>query len=360
MRDAALAAFERQRRAISFAGGNAMMLRDFAKALGLSQTTVSRGLNDYPEVSPATRQRIREAAAELGYRPNANARRLAMGRTHAIGIALDLNAEVHMSEFMYGVGKSLADSGMDILVSPTETALDELTIYRRLAASKRVDAVILHSPFPNDARARLLTDIGLPFIVHGRVETETPVAWLDIDNEGAFRRATEHLLDLGHKRIAMVNGPEGRTFAEHRNKGYRDALIARGLRPDPRLTVHGRFTDEIGFRFAQSLLEQKAAPTAFLAGSMMTALGVFRAIRSAGLILGRDVSMIAHDDVFPFLNADRMAPTMSTTRSSMRAAGTRIAELLMQLLAGRPASEIHELWPVELVLRESTGPAPQG
>jgi LacI family transcriptional regulator len=70
--------------------------------------------------------------------------------------------------------------------------------------------------------------------------------------------------------------------------------------------------------------------------------------------------MIAHDDVFPFLNADRMAPTMSTTRSSIRAAGTRIAELLLQLLAGRPASEIHELWPVELVLRESTGPAPQG
>jgi len=337
-----------------------MMLRDFAKALGLSQTTVSRGLNDYPEVSPATRQRIREAAVQLGYRPNANARRLAMGRAHAIGIALDLNAEVHMSEFMYGVGKSLADSGMDILVSPTETALDELTIYQRLAASKRVDAVILHSPYPNDSRARLLSDIGLPFIVHGRAEIEAPVAWLDIDNEGAFRRATEHLLDLGHRCIAMVNGPEGRTFAEHRNKGYRDALIARGLRPDPRLTAHGRFTDEIGFRFAQTLLEQKAAPTAFLAGSMMTALGVFRAIRAAGLTLGRDVSVIAHDDVFPFLNADRMAPTMSTTRSSIRAAGARIADLLLQLLAGRPASDIHELWPVELVLRESTGPPPPG
>ena len=106
------------------------------------------------------------------------------------------------------------------------------------------------------------------------------------------------------------------------------------------------------------LLEQKGAPTAFLAGSMMSALGVFRAIRSAGLTLGRDVSVIAHDDVFPFLNADRMVPTLSTTRSSIRAAGARIAELVLQLLAGRPAADIHELWPVELVLRESTGPAP--
>jgi len=335
-----------------------MMLKDFAKALGLSQTTVSRGLSGYPEVSPATRERIREAAARLGYRPNANARRLALGRANAIGIVLDLNAEVHMSEFMYGLGRRLADSAIDILVSPTETALDELTIYQRLAASKRVDAVVLHSPYPDDPRVRLLNEIGLPFVIHGRTTSEEPVAWLDIDNETAFRRATEHLLDLGHTRIAMVNGPEGRTFAEHRNKGYREALIARGLTPDPRFLEHGRFTDDLGFRFAQSLFEQKAAPTAFLAGSMMTALGIYRAVRTAGLAIGRDVSVIAHDDVFPFLHADRMAPSLSTTRSSIRAAGGRIAELALQLLGGRPAAEIHELWPVELVLRESTGPAP--
>ena len=104
------------------------------------------------------------------------------------------------------------------------------------------------------------------------------------------------------------------------------------------------------------MLERTPRPTAFLAGSMMTALGVFRAIRSAGLVLGKDVSMIAHDDVFPYLNADTMVPSMSTTRSSIRAAGARIAELLTQILAGKTAAEIHELWPVELVLRESTGP----
>ena len=335
-----------------------MLLKDFAARLGLSQTTVSRGLNDYPEVNPATRQRIREAAAALGYRPNANARRLATGWAGAVGLILDLDAEAHMSEFMHGLGYTLAERGLDILVTPMSELQDEPNTFRRLAQSKRVDAVILHSPRPDDASARLLTELGLPFVLHGRTDIGAPVAWLDIDNEGAFRRATEHLLDLGHRRIALVNGREGRTFAEHRCKGYRDALRARGLAPDPRFVVHGRFTDEIGFRFAQSLLEQKAAPTAFLAGSMMSALGVFRAIRAAGLQLGRDVSMIAHDDVFPFLNADQMVPSMSTTRSSMRSAGNRIAELLLQLLAGRPASDIHEIWPVELVLRESTGPAP--
>lgn len=92
---------------------------------------------------------------------------------------------------------------------------------------------------------------------------------------------------------------------------------------------------------------------------MMTALGVYRAVRSVGLVVGKDISVIAHDDVFPYLTADNMVPSLSTSRSSLRAAGARSADLTLQLLTGRPATEIHELWPVELILRESTGPAPE-
>jgi LacI family transcriptional regulator len=217
--------------------------------------------------------------------------------------------------------------------------------------------VVLSAPTPNDPRLKLLTDLGMPFVLHGRAEVPIPHAWLDIDNGGAFRRATSHLLDLGHRRIGMINGPAEQTFAIHRERGYKEALRERGLTPDPRLVAAGRFTDEIGFRHAQAMLELTPPPTAFLAGSMMTALGVFRAIRTAGLELGRDVSMIAHDDVFPYLNADNMVPSMSTTRSSIRAAGYRIGELVQQVLTGKPPEAIHELWPVELVLRESSGPA---
>jgi len=127
---------------------------------------------------------------------------------------------------------------------------------------------------------------------------------------------------------------------------------------DPALLSNAAFSDEIAFRTAHDMLELDTPPTAFLAGSMMTALGVFRAIRQAGLTLGQDVSMIAHDDVFPYLNADNMYPSMSTTRSSISLAGIRIAELILQIQAGKPVADIHEVWPVELVLRESTGPAP--
>ncbi|MDB5561426.1 MAG: MalR [Hyphomicrobiales bacterium] len=339
-----------------------MKLKELADRLGLSQTTVSRALNGYPEVNEATRQRVNEAAGKFGYRANASARRLATGRAGAIGVALPLQRSMHFgphtSEFLSGIGERLAQHEIDILVTPLGDD-DEIPVYRRLAASKRVDAVVISAPTPDDPRIKVLTDLGIPFVLHGRTEVDIPHAWLDIDNESGFRRATSHLLDLGHKRIAMLNGPADQTFARHREKGYRDALRERGITPDPRMMATGRFTDEIGFRYAQAMLEMSPRPTAILAGSMMTGLGVFRAIRSAGLELGRDVSMIAHDDVFPYLNADNMVPSMSTTRSSIRAAGARVAELTLQLLGGKPPEAIHELWPVELVLRESSGPAPR-
>jgi LacI family transcriptional regulator len=340
-----------------------MRLKELAKQLGLSQTTVSRALNGYPEVSEATRERVNEAARRLGYRPNANAIRLATGRVGAIGIALPLERSLHFgphtAEFLSGIGERMAQDEIDILVAPID-ADDEIPVHRRLAASKRVDAVVLSAPTPDDPRIKLLNDLGMPFVLHGRCEVGLPHAWLDIDNEGAFRRATSHLLDLGHRRIGMINGPAEQTFAIHRERGYREALKERGIAADPRLIAAGRFTDENGFRQAQNMLDQKPRPTAILAGSMMTALGVFRAIRTSGLELGRDVSMIAHDDVFPYLNADNMVPSMSTTRSSIRAAGFRIGELIQQVLAGKPVETVHELWPVELVLRESSGPPPAG
>ena len=334
-----------------------MNLKQLASELGLSQTTVSRALNGYPEVNEATRRRVAETAARLGYRPNASARRLATGRAGAFGWVLHNNSYgPHTVEFLGGLAERLIHDEIDILVSTVTSEDEEIAAYHRAAASKRVDAVVLASPYPNDRRIGVLHELKLPFILHGRAESPLPHAWLDIDNAGATERATTHLLDLGHRRIALLNGPRGMTFAINREAGYRAAFAARNEAVNSAFVVNSVFTDEMGFRNAQRMLERSPSPTAFVAGSMMTALGVFRAIRSAGLVLGKDVSMIAHDDVFPYLNADNMVPSMSTTRSSIRAAGTRVAELLTQMLAGKPAADIHELWPVDLVLRESTGP----
>lgn len=336
-------------------------LKDLAERLDLSPTTVSRALDGYPEVNEKTRQRVLEAARQLNYRPNASARRLATGRAGAIGAVLPTNRNLlvdpHFVEFLAGIGERLAEDEIDIVLSPAGSG-DEMANYRRMASGTRVDAIILSSPMVEDERIPLLSDLGFPFVVHGRTTGTLPHAWLDIDNEGAFRHATNHLLDLGHERIALINGDARFTFALHRERGYREALADRGIDHDPKLVANGPMTDEIGFRATQRFLAEASPPTAIVVGSMMLALGAFRALRTAGLELGGDVSIIAHDDVFPFLNADRMVPPMSTTRSPIRAAGKRVAELAIDLLTGRPAGSIEELWPVDLIIRGSTGPAP--
>lgn len=340
-----------------------MRLKELASHLGLSQTTVSRALNGYPEVNEATRQRVLDAARRYDYRPNASARRLATGRSGAIGIVLptdrNLLLDPHFVEFQAGLGERLMKDEIDIVLSPSRAG-DEMATYRRMAVSSRVDAVILASPTVNDPRVALLTELGLPFVVHGRADSPIDHAWLDIDNEGAFHHATKHLLDLGHRRIGLINGETRQTFAIDRERGFRNALAAHGIPVDERLIAEGIMTDETGYRLTARFLAETPRPTALLVSSMMMSLGALRAIRSAGLALGSDISMIAHDDVIPFLNPDAMVPTMSTTRSSIRAAGTRVAELLMEIVAdGRAPDTIHELWPVDLVIRGSTGPAPR-
>ncbi len=337
-----------------------MNLREFAQKIGLSQTTVSRALSGYPEVKPATRERVLEAARTLGYRPNTSAIGLATGRVGAIGIVLigGGNYGPHMTEFLGGLGARLTRDDVDILVTTVESREAEIAVYRRFAASKRVDAVILHSPSVADERIETLNALGLPFVLHGRAATRHAHAYLDIDNYGATQLATSHLIDLGHRRIALINGFAGRTFAEHRLAGFRDALADAGIDFDESLTGGGEFTEEMGFRLMSRFLDHPEPPTAVLAGSMMSALGAIRAARVAGRSIGADLSLIAHDDVFSYISPDNLVPTLTTTRSSMRAAGERIAELTLGLLGGAAPADLSEVWPVELVLRRSTAPAP--
>ncbi|MGL4488176.1 MAG: substrate-binding domain-containing protein [Rhizobiaceae bacterium] len=337
-----------------------MNLKEFASKLGLSQTTVSRALSGYPEVKAETRERIAAAALKHGYHPNRAAIGLATGRAGAVGIVLKANSEFgpHMSEFLGGLGSALDDHRIDILVSTVESSDAEIAAYRRLAASKRIDAVVLHTPTERDERIGVLNGLGVPFVLHGRTHADVPFNFMDIDNYDAIHQAAKHLIDLGHKRIALINGFPGRTFAEHRDQGFRAAHEERNLEVDASLLGGGEFTDEMGFRLMTEFLNLPNPPTAIIAGSMMSALGALRAIRTCGLQLGKDISLIAHDDVFPYLSPDNMVPKISTTQSSMRAAGVRIGEMLIELIAGKTTEVFNEVWPVDLVLRESTCPPP--
>lgn len=335
---------------------NDMNLKEFSRKLGLSQTTVSRALSGYPEVKAETREKVAEAARRFGYHPNRAAIGLATGRAGAIGIVFRGGSEFgpQASEFMGGLGPKLEQEGIDMLLSTVDSTEAELQTYRRLAASKRVDAVILHSPTVEDDRIAYLTQLGLPFVLHGRTKSSIPYHFMDIDNYGAIHRATEYLIGLGHKRIAFINGFKGRSFAEDRDQGYRAAHLQAGLAVDSALLGNGEFTDDMGFQLMSRFLALRERPTAVLAGSMMSALGAMRAVRTSGLALGKDLSLIAHDDVFPYISGDHMVPTVSVTRSSMRAAGERIGEMLIDIVSQETNGWFNDVWPVELVIRDST------
>ena len=334
-----------------------MNLKQLATMLSLSQTTVSRALNGYPEVNEETRRRIADAAKRHGYRPNPSARRLATGKAGMIGYVMPTGAMVdmdpHFVEFLSGLGDYARSHELDLALSPT-TVDDEETTYRRVVANKQVDAVYVSSPKPADRRIALLNHLGLPFIVHGRSEDlDFEYPYLDIDNEGAFHDAAKLLIQLGHRRVALINGDIRQTFAIHRERGARRALQASSLAlPDS--SIHSvQMTEENGYRAARVLLEADTAPTAILCSSMMMALGVVRAARELALDIPGDVSLVAHDDVFPYLKPESFAAPLTTTRSSIRVAGQRIAERLAARLSGLELEARGEVWPVDLVVRGS-------
>jgi LacI family transcriptional regulator len=341
-----------------------MNLKELANRLGLSTTTVSRALNGYPEVSAETRARVAAAARRHGYAPNRVAQRLATGRTMAIGHVIPL-AEHQMinplfADFIAGAGETYSAAGYDMLLSVVPEH-EEAEAYRALARQRRVDGIIVHAPKLMDPRIELLRKLGLPFLSHGRdSRPESDYCWLDINNRRAFLRATEFLLDLGHRRIALLNGLDSMHFAQRRRVGYTDALAARGIAPDPGLIRGAEMIEPYGHRAAHEMLGRPDPPTAILASSIMIALGALRAVRELGLEPGHDISIVTHDDDLSFLPNSGAVPLFTATRSSIRAAGRRAAEMLIALIADPDAAPRRELREVDFVLGQSTGPVPGG
>lgn len=342
-----------------------MNLKELSENLGLSQTTVSRALNGYPEVSEATRLRVQSAAQQFNYTPSTRAKGLATGRALAIGHVIPMNAKHEMvnpifGDFIAGAGETYAKHGYEMIISIADDSTHEETVYRGLKSRCAVDGVVVHGPRMDDQRIPLLQDIGLPFVVHGRASgITTPYAWLDVNNRRAFQRATDFLIDLGHRRIALINGIETMDFAHRRRGGYEEALRAHNIPLDPKLCASDEMTETFAFRTTQQMLAADDAPTAIICASMISALGVRRAIEDKGLVMGRDVSVITHDDNLSYLQNGEGVPIFTATRSSVRDAGRLVADMLIQQIKTPTAPPVQTLLEAELTVGQSTGPAPQ-
>ncbi|MEL6587106.1 MAG: substrate-binding domain-containing protein, partial [Pseudomonadota bacterium] len=234
---------------------------------------------------------------------------------------------------------------------------DELRAYRQMASTGSVDGLIVHGPRLDDPRIALLQDMHLPFVVHGRgPEDSHPYSFVDVDNNRAFRRATDLLLDLGHRRIALLNGNETMDFASRRRDGYVSALAGRGLAHDDTLMFSGEMSEQNGHAAALRMLSGADRPTAFLVSSLIMAIGVRRAVTDIGLNVGKDVSIVTHDDMLSYLGNGTDVPIFTATRSSVRAAGRRCAEILLSHITTPDQPPVQEIWESDLVLGASTGP----
>ncbi|MEM7471734.1 MAG: substrate-binding domain-containing protein [Pseudomonadota bacterium] len=332
-------------------------LKAIAAHLGLTVGTVSRAMNGYPDIAKSTRDRVMEAARELGYRPNNAARSLSTGVTEVVAYIMPEQtsslSEPFIAELLKGLGETLRKRGWDLMVTHTTSVQDELEQIDRLWNTGVVGAIVISRPLKKDPRIPLMQKLGCPFVVHGRSEADAPFAWYDVDGYEAFMAAVGHLTGLGHRHIAFVGSPLQYEFAQSRLDGYLQGLKVNGLTHDPDLIQIADISDAGGERATRQLLDLPKPPTAILAVTDTVALGVLAAIRTAGLTPGPDISVIGYDGLHFGVHTNPPLTSMEQPRAH---AGRRIAEMIFNLLDGADPKDVQELQRAHLVSRSTDAP----
>lgn len=326
---------------------------DVARAAKVGVGTVSRVLNDSPLVRPETRQRVLRAMEELHYRPSRTARGLSAGRTHLVGVLVPFFTEPSAVERLRGVVGAIGGSEYDVVLYPVETPAQAAHRFAELERGPQVDGLIVISLPLSDAEEALLVRSGCPTVMVDRRSARFPS--VVVNDVIGGRMATEHLIGLGHERIAFVGepvaNPFGFTSSADREQGYRQALGEAGLSVRSGLVKHGAHRRSIATRLASELIRLPERPTAIVAASDTQALGAVEAARSLGVAVPDELSIVGYDDVEVAAYVG-----ITTVRQPLHLSGERGAQLLLDHLAGRPSGPVEEELSVELVVRGTTAP----
>lgn len=328
-----------------------------ADALGLTKGTVSRALNGYPDISPSTRQRVKAQADRMGYRPLAQAQAIRTGRSRAIGLVLQTDVpgaqRPFLSDFLAGITGTLGAQSWTLTLSTSPGGVEMLTTLERLVDERKADGFILPRTLAEDTRMRLLRDMGVPFVLFGRVIDPEGCAWFDILGEDAMRDAVLRLAGHGHRRIGFVNGGAEYNFSRLREIGFREGLDAAGIAQDECLMLGGAMTREAGMAATEALLRHAEPPTAIVFAVDAAALGAYDATARLGLAIGRDISVISYDGI---PEGGWVDPPLTTFEVNSRTAGSRLAELLIRRIEGAPAEILRETVHADLRRGGSDGP----
>ena len=332
-------------------------IRDVAKKAGVSIATVSYVLNDSGTVGDATRQRVLEAVAELGYRPSAIARGLQARESRMIGYSWrpvpPNQFNPILEKFIHSTAEAAARHGYHLLTFPFPEPYDELDVYRGMVESDRVDGFILPNTNWNDRRIRYLQDVSFPFVAFGRSNPEWHFPWVDVDGADGIHQAMVHLLELGHQRIACLAWSEEDVVGLHRLQGYRTAMASAGLTIDSDWIIRIENDYHHAYRAAQTwlALPSDRHPTAVVALSDLMAIGVMNAVADAGLAVGRDLAVSGFDDA-PV--TDYLRPSLTSLRQPIAEVCERVMTMLMDQMQGREPQPAQVLLKPRLIVRDST------
>lgn len=334
-----------------------LTLEEIADLANVSRSTVSRVVNDQPNVSDQVRQRVLAVIRETGYQPHAAARSLATHRTRVVGVVIPeavtkLFADPFFPRFLLGVTECCNTHNYYLTLSLFNGPAGQAEMYRRVIGSGHLDGVIIASAHLDDPLFPRLLDDGVPFVLAGRHPDER-VNYVDVDNVGGTRVAVEHLIRLGHTRIATITGPQTMAHGQDRLEGYRQALEGYRLAVDERLIVEGDYTEASGSLGMQRLLA--ASPTAVFVASDVMAVGALKALREANLRVPEDVALVGFDDVSV---ASAIVPALTTVQQPIERLGFMAADLLLSILASPPGAHTtaHRiLLPTKLLVRDSCG-----
>jgi LacI family transcriptional regulator len=327
-------------------------IREVARAAGVSVATVSRVLNESGPVAGETRDRIRRVAGEMRYIPNDAARSLSMRRTGTLGVLLpDLYGEF-FSEVIRGLDQAAQRARFHLLLSSSHNNRHDIEAALQ-AMRGRVDGLVVMSPHIDVAVLAANLPESLPAVMLNTAQSSSEFDTLSVDNFGGARAMVAHLAGHGHRRIAMVRGPEPNHDARERLRGYRAALADAGIAPDAALEVEGDFTEECGYHGVRELLALAEPPPAVFAANDSTAVGAMSALREAGISIPAQVAVAGFDDI-PI--SRYLTPALSSVRVSISELGVRAMEQLVRAVAGENRHErIHQTLPTALVIRESCG-----
>lgn len=333
--------------------------KDIARLAGVSRTTVSFVLNNTAgmRISEDTRQRVLDAVKQLNYHPDQAARSMASGRQRILGFVVRQSADqafadLFLPQVLNGLTKAAGEQGYRVIFEPIAPE-DHGDSYGLLTRTRHVDGIILSGPRSDDRELIDIHEEGAHVVLMGQLP-DSGIPLIDVDNVGGAELATRHLIELGHRRIALItNALPAYTASIDRRAGYQQALEGAGIAYDESLVRYGNLTPHSGDEAMTDLLGTRERPTAVFVASDTVALGAMQAVRRQGLRVPQDIALVSFDDI-PL--AEFVDPPLSTIHLPAYALGWGAADMLLQLIEGEePLQKPNVILETELIVRESCG-----